>query len=221
MGRDRPTWAGSPPTAEIGGHQFFAPSGPVTAEQIGAITATPGLAPGGPETTTPYSGPGSQTTPQSQPPRPLNVPVPAPAGQTQLAGLLAGMQRGSGGSGGGGLLGNLLFGRQGIMGLFPQQIQQRGIVGSAINGLGSALSGGPTGGGGIAPAPQPMPQMASAAPAPAPLAQPPAQSVIPGQTNPHLPGFDPSSVPYLGKPTADNSGLLAQLFGGGQQPMAA
>jgi hypothetical protein len=44
---------------------------------------------------------------------------------------------------GGGLLGNLLFGRQGVMGMFPQQIQQSGIVGSLVNGLGGALKGAP------------------------------------------------------------------------------
>src|SRR5271156_864566 len=134
LGRSPPRWAQGKPLAEIGGHQFYAPNG----------TATPGNAPGGPETATPYSGPGSQPTPNMIP------PAARPVGQTQMAG-------------GGGLLGNLLFGRQGVMGLFPQQIQQSGIVGSALGGLGSALKGavGPPGG----QAPQPMPPMASAAPA--------------------------------------------------------
>jgi hypothetical protein len=213
LGRSRPTWAGSPPTAEIGGHQFFAPSGPVTADAIGAVSATPGYAPGGPETATPYSGPGSQPTPQNAPP--ITVP---PTGQTQLAALLAGMKgsQPQGGGGGGGLLGNLLFGRQGIMGLLPQQIQQSGLVGSAINGLGSVLRGGAGGNAPIPPAPQQTAQAPAAAQAP---------GIIPGQRDPHQPGFDAGSVPYLGK-TADAgqpppiAGLLAQLFGS-QQASAA
>jgi len=190
LGRSTPKWAQGTPLAEIGGHVFFAPGG----------GATPGNAPGGPETTTPYSGPGSTPTPQTLP------PLVPPVGQTQLA------------QGGGGLLGNLLFGRQGIMGLLPQPIQQKGIIGSALGGLGSALNGGQTPGGGMPQAPQ---QMAQAPAAAAPVQQPaaaasPAPGVIPGQTDPHKPGFDASSVPYLGK-TADagGSGLLAQLFGGG------
>jgi len=144
LGRSPPRWAHGKLLAEIDGHQFYAPNG----------TATPGNAPGGPETATPYSGPGSQPTP--------NMPPPAarPVGQTQMAG-----------AGGGGLLGNLLFGRQGVMGLFPQQIQQSGIVGSALGGLGSALKGAAGSPGGIPPSPQPMPPMASAAPAPGILQQ--------------------------------------------------
>jgi len=54
--------------------------------------------------------------------------------------------------GGGGLLGNLLFGKQGIMGMFPQSIQQSGIVGSLVNKLGSAV----TPGANAAPAGSPM-----------------------------------------------------------------
>jgi hypothetical protein len=61
--------------------------------------------------------------------------------------------------------------------MFPQQIQQSGLIGSAVNGLGSALKGAfpaaPT-----TTSPSAGPTMASAAPAPANTLQ--AQAVIPG-----------------------------------------
>jgi hypothetical protein len=47
--------------------------------------------------------------------------------------------------GGGGLLGNLLFGRQGIMGLFPQSIQDKGVIGSLVSSLGKGAGSAPVG----------------------------------------------------------------------------
>jgi hypothetical protein len=72
-------------------------------------------------------GPGVQRgQPAPQAPAPSSAP---PAnGQSQLAALLARMQKSGQSQQGGGLLGNLLFGRQGIMGMFPQQIQQSGLI---------------------------------------------------------------------------------------------
>ena len=43
--------------------------------------------------------------------------------------------------GGGGLLGNLLFGQKGFMGMFPQLVQENGLVGSLVNRLTAPSTG--------------------------------------------------------------------------------
>jgi hypothetical protein len=153
----------------------------------------------------------------------------------------------------------LLFGRQGLGGMLPENIQQHGLIGSLFGGL----KGWPTQTPGLgqsqptlSPAPnanvanlQPAPQLpppqqpqptSPGSPGQAPPFQPRfqvppgsdtagrGQQVIPGQTNPHLPGFDPSAVPFLGKQAMNDQesgmgglGLLAQLFGGGGGGIAA
>lgn len=109
---------------------------------------------------------------------------------------------------GGGLLGSLLFGRQGFMGMLPQPIQQSGIVGSLVNAI---KAGGTPQAGGLSAAPPP-----AAGGLPTTLGQP----VIPGQGDPRKPGFDFRSVPFQEPPNANIAsaapgGILAQLFGGG------
>ena len=108
----------------------------------------------------------------------------------------------------GGLLGSLLFGRQGIMGLFPQVIQQNGIVGSLVNGVGGALKGSspPWRSDGRSYAASHASMLHSPPPfqVGAPVTM--GQDVIPGQGDPHKPGFDYKSVPH--------TDILGQLFGG-------
>jgi hypothetical protein len=45
-----------------------------------------------------------------------------------------------------------------------------------------------------------------------PAAMSPSQAVVPGQGNPHLPGFDPSSVPFINTPVG--GGRQGALPGG-------
>jgi Cell Wall Hydrolase len=233
LGRGKPSWTrGTDPLAEIGGHQFFAPNGPVEPERVAALTgqgSSPSLAT---NRIAAQNQPGATQQPQ------LNYA--ATTGQPQLDQLAQLIQASRPQYGGGGLLGNLMFGREGLMGLFPEQIQQNGIFGSLIKGLGNAgntgvrpsslspiappqppgtplLSTGPQASLGppIRPTPeaqQPPPPNAAPQNMPIPLAppprQPPIQSqptpgalqqgngpVIPGQWDPHKPGFDPHAAP--------------------------
>ena len=63
---------------------------------------------------------------QDQPAAPAGLP------KSQFDALLAAQQQQGGG---GGLLGNLLFGQKGFMGMFPQSVQENGLVGSLVNRL--------------------------------------------------------------------------------------
>jgi tetratricopeptide (TPR) repeat protein len=81
-------------------------------------------------------------------PRNIQPPLPAVPGNS-----LPGTQFGGAG---GGLLGNLLFGRQGIIGLFPQTIQDKGIIGSAIASLGRGTETGIPASGAAMAAPRPQ-----------------------------------------------------------------
>jgi hypothetical protein len=135
--------------------------------------------------------------------------------------------------------------------MLPEQIQQHGLMGSLFGALKGWPTQTPGPGqsqptlppapnanvANLQPAPQlpppqqpqPQPQLPGQAPPFQPRFQVPpgsdtagrGQQVIPGQTNPHMPGFDPSAVPFLGKQTMNDQGsgmgglgLLAQLFGG-------
>jgi hypothetical protein len=90
-----------------------------------------------------------------------------------------------------------------------KQIQQKGLLGSLASGLGGAMK---TASLGPSPAPPPQQQAPSPPPPPPPLPSSNyGQSVIPGQGDPHKPGFDPKSVPFH-MADADGGGILGQLF---------
>jgi hypothetical protein len=93
--------------------------------------------------------------------------------------------------GGGGLLGNLLFGQKGFMGMFPQSVQENGLVGSLVNRLTAPSTG------------QGMPMPPQAAPPPSPM--PPAAVPQPSFQLPPMANMA-SNAPNT---------LLGQLFGGG------
>jgi hypothetical protein len=150
----------------------------------------------------------------------------------------------------------LLFGRQGLGGMLPQNIQQNGLLGSMFKGLGGAAAAGigqqppqptlppaantnqanlqPPGSASATAAARAADATATATGAGSRTTVPGAstagaggsgQQVSPGQGNPHLPGFDPKSVPFINTPIGGQQqglndqggglGLLAQLFGGG------
>jgi hypothetical protein len=88
------------------------------------------------------------------------------------------------------------------MGMFPQSIQHRGLIGSLLSGLAGGMSPGSPA---LPPAQQQVvttPTLPASPPqqqqGPAP---PPAlPNVIPGQGDPHKPGFDYKSVPFINTP---------------------
>ena len=77
LNRPAPTWSGTPPTASIGGHQFYAPSGPVTSEQVAGLKD---WTPPGPDTVAPgawVASLGPSSSPTSQAPPPVEVAASA------------------------------------------------------------------------------------------------------------------------------------------------
>lgn len=218
-GRNMPTWATpDTQTAKIGGHEFYAPEGKVDLSNMPNMAAAPAAQPGA-------------------------SAAPAQSGQQALMDAFMKSQGGGAQQPAGhqaGLLGQLLFGPQGLSGVAHQALPQ-GILGGV---LGAAPPGGqPTGaiaalqhlfGGGAAPG-------AAGQPAAAPMPQPPAQPIttagVPGAASPQLqPGMPPAPQqqqaaampPAQGTPPGvggaqagvpSDPGFMAKLaalFGGGQ-----
>jgi hypothetical protein len=105
--------------------------------------------------------------------------------------------------GGGGLLGNLLFGRQGIMGTFPQPIQDKGVIGSLIASLGSP---------GVQPTARPP--MLRGAP-PQQMAQDNLSAADYDKTPTTPADWTGTRADYIQDYKQDNPQLLGQLFGAG------
>jgi N-acetylmuramoyl-L-alanine amidase len=288
MKQARPSWApvGQQLTT-IGPHEFYAPDGRVTPEQLAALgTAAagqglPGTAPrfaGNTALTNgqpgPYTGPLQNGPPGAGPlPNGQQTGATGVPGQSSLQDLLAALPHQQNPGSGPMTLGQmLLFGRQGLGGMLPENIQKNGLLGSMFKGLGGAASAGtglqpeqpflplpansnqanlqpPP----VLPPPQPaqLPQQGQQGPALAPPFQPrfpappgantagggpsggpvPGQimqgngPVIPGQGDPHKPGFDPKAGQFINTPIGgqqqglnDSGGglsFLASLFGGG------
>ena len=138
-----PSWGD--PLAEIDGHQFFAPKGPVTADQIASLGGSPAAQGStGPGTAPRFASVGCGTgqlqgRSAAAPGSATGVP-----GQSSLADLLAKLpHQQTPASQWPMTLGQmLLFGRQGLGGMLPQNIQNNGLLGSMFKGLGGAAAAG-------------------------------------------------------------------------------
>ena len=92
----------------------------------------------------------------------------------------------------------------------PGNMSASGYVNKVMNAaVGAQPAPSPTGSAAYAATP---PSGAPTGFASAPASQPPqiagGQNVIPGQSNPHLPGFDPSSVSFTNTPIGQQQGML-------------
>jgi N-acetylmuramoyl-L-alanine amidase len=240
-GTPRPAWAPSEHRlTTIGPHEFYAPEGRVTPEQIAALgtgaagQGLPGTAPRFAGNTTlpngqpgPYKGPlpngppGAYTgpLPNGQPgpytgPLPNGQPTGATGvpGQSSLQDLLAALPHQQNPGSGPMTLGQmLLFGRQGLGGMLPQNIQQNGLLGSMFKGLGGAASAGT----GLQPEQPFLPVSANSNQAnlqPPPALPPPQPAQVPQQGPALAPPFQPR---FPAPPGANTAGGGP---GGGQVP---
>lgn len=172
LGREMPSWASGKPLAEIGGHQFFAPDGPMA--MPGSNLAQQVTSPPAAAAQPPMQGAGAFGGQDST------------ALLRQLMGALQPQQAAPPRVG---LLGQLLFGPQGLHGVINKALPN-GLIGA----IGGALSPDQAQ---AAPPPAPaMPQQPPAAPAPQPAPPPMAAA--------------PNAAPAGGNPLD----FLKSLFGG-------